>query len=195
MKTWTLGSKVYHEDPLEFLTRIPQGSVDMVIIRDIHGADAYLAEDLARCCKPDVHIYRFLPSLDIYPQMRTTWDRPPFFLRKMPLIWNREVSPARRGGWANSYSPILLVEGSAPRRPNGSPKNLLKGSYEALIEQLIRVSTRVGDVILDLACGEGESGLVCLRKDRRFILIEEDKEKCIRANQRIELAIKGKRQP
>ncbi|MEZ0290838.1 MAG: site-specific DNA-methyltransferase [Sulfolobales archaeon] len=56
---------------------------------------------------------------------------------------------------------------------------------EELLERVIRVSTREGDLVLDPMAGTGTTGVVAKRMNRRFILIEINKRYAEAAEKRI----------
>lgn len=46
----------------------------------------------------------------------------------------------------------------------------------ALLEYLIKTYTNEGDIVLDNCAGSGTAGIACLKTNRRFILMENDKD-------------------
>ena len=63
-----------------------------------------------------------------------------------------------------------------------------------LIEKFIRDSTDAGDTVLDSFAGSGTTGVACINTDRKFIGMELDDQYFAIAKQRIEKALKEKRQ-
>ena len=64
----------------------------------------------------------------------------------------------------------------------------------ALLEYLIRTYTNEGETVLDFTMGSGSTGVACVNTNRRFIGIELD-DKCFEiAKQRIDAAIRDKKQ-
>ena len=55
-----------------------------------------------------------------------------------------------------------------------------------LVEDLIKLHTEEGDVILDSFIGSGTTAIACINTNRNFIGIELDKEYCDIANKRID---------
>ena len=47
---------------------------------------------------------------------------------------------------------------------------------EALIQRMVEAATEPGDVVLDMFCGSGTTGVVCAQTGRRFIGIEQNPE-------------------
>ncbi len=58
----------------------------------------------------------------------------------------------------------------------------------ALMEHIIRTSSRPGAVVLDCFAGSGTTGVAALNTGRRAILIERDPTYCEIARRRIEAA-------
>lgn len=56
----------------------------------------------------------------------------------------------------------------------------------ALIEDLIKTYTNVGDWVLDVSAGAGTLGIACMNTNRKCVLIEKDKEMCEQIKQRCE---------
>ena len=63
-----------------------------------------------------------------------------------------------------------------------------------LIEKFILDSTDAGDTVLDSFAGSGTTGVACINTDRKFIGMELDDQYFAIAKQRIEKALKEKRQ-
>jgi DNA modification methylase len=83
---------------------------------------------------------------------------PPRF--KIPVnIWEVPV---------RSTNECLKDEEGKPLHPTQKP--------EALLERVILISTREGDLILDPMCGTGTTGVVALRHNRRFVMVEKEKK-------------------
>lgn len=59
---------------------------------------------------------------------------------------------------------------------------------EALLERVILMSTKEGDLILDPMCGTGTTGVVALRYNRRFVMVEREKKYIDAAFQRLKKA-------
>jgi len=55
----------------------------------------------------------------------------------------------------------------------------------ALIERLIRLYSNEGETILDPFVGSGTTGIACINMNRNFILIEQEKEYCDIAKERL----------
>ena len=48
----------------------------------------------------------------------------------------------------------------------------------SLFEYLIKTYSNEGDVVLDCCAGSGTTGVACLNTNRKFILIEKEKDYC-----------------
>jgi DNA modification methylase len=59
---------------------------------------------------------------------------------------------------------------------------------ETLLERVILMSTKEGDLILDPMCGTGTTGVVALRYNRRFVMIEKEERYVKAASERIKAA-------
>jgi DNA modification methylase len=85
---------------------------------------------------------------------------PPRF--KIPVnIWEFPICNS-------NVSERLKDEEGKPLHPTQKP--------EALLERVILISTREGDLILDPMCGTGTTGAVALRHNRRFVMVEKEKK-------------------
>jgi len=72
----------------------------------------------------------------------------------------------------------LKDERGKPLHPTQKP--------EGLLERVILLSTKEGDIILDPMCGTGTTGVVALKHNRRFVMIEKEKKYVEAAFQRLQ---------
>ena len=54
-----------------------------------------------------------------------------------------------------------------------------------LLEDLIKTFSNEGNLVVDLTCGSGSTGVACINTNRNFILIEKEPQYCTISNQRI----------
>lgn len=154
----------------------------MAILRSI-------GPELRRVLKPDGHLWAFFgasfwqPTLDIYRQSG-------FEVSDVIAIWHKSGGATGTVNWdydlAPDWEPILLAHnrqrrlstkhgatfifppdlGSNRVHPNQKPLSLIK--------ELILLSTRPGDVVLDPFAGSGSTAVACKQLGRQFIVMELD---------------------
>ena len=87
-------------------------------------------------------------------------------------------------------NPITLIEFDKVRKGALHPTQ----KPVALLEYLIRTYTNEGETVLDFTMGSGSTGVACVNTNRRFIGIELDDKYFEIAKQRIDAAIRDKKQ-
>ena len=103
----------------------------------------------------------------------------------------RKKTPPREG----VYKMSTLLDEYTPRYTN-YPKNVLQFNSERgyhptqkpvpLLEYLVKTYTNEGDTVLDNCAGSGSTGVACVRTNRHFIGIEQNKVYFDVAQKRIE---------
>jgi DNA modification methylase len=104
------------------------------------------------------------------------------------LVWDKQwIGPGGQKGLRPSFELVALFAGEdfvipnrgipdvqsfkwSSTKPNGHPAE----KPVALMDFLIRNSTKPGDVVMDLFMGSGTTGVAALASDRRFIGVEMD---------------------
>lgn len=105
-----------------------------------------------------------------------------------PKDWNEENGNKFRLTYAsNIWTDITIPFWSMPENtPHPTQKP------EKLLAKIILASSNENDIVLDPFAGVGTTGVVAKKLNRRFVLIEIDKEYCLYAIKRLKLAEKNK---
>lgn len=98
------------------------------------------------------------------------------------LIWAANAPAAKATGWVFNYPSAKRENGGKQLRnywsiPVAPARERRLGKHPAqkplaLIERIVRVATRPGEVILDPFAGTGTTGVAAARLGRRYVLIE-----------------------
>lgn len=148
-----------------------------------------IGPELRRVLKPDGHLWAFFgpslwqPSIDV-------WKQSGFELSNIIGVWYKIGGATGTVNWdydlAPDWEPLLLAHnrerklsfkhgatfvfppdlGSNRLHPNQKPL--------ALIKELIRLSTRAGDMVLDPFSGAGTTAVACKELGRKFIVFDID---------------------
>lgn len=106
------------------------------------------------------------------------------------LIWNKNnwSMGDLQGNYAEKYEMILFAtKGNRNMLNNKRPINVLdfdrtQNKYHPtekpvdLLKELVKNSTLENEIVLDYFAGSGSLGIACIELNRKFILIENDKE-------------------
>lgn len=206
--------QIIQGDCLEELSKLPEESVDMAIVdppfgRDLNlnpslgvGYDRYKdkPEDMyfwysssiplvARCLRPNCHVYMFFPVNRDYPFFLDILEKSFDFVDEIPLAWVKTTggfSVNAEYRYQPRYQPIFFA-GKGKRKlkmgtPNGNvlefqsiPIGQRKHPAEAPVELfkfLIDQSSLPGETILDPFAGSGNSMVAAKEMGRRGIAIE-----------------------
>ena len=74
--------------------------------------------------------------------------------------------------FSNLYNPTNILEIANPRTNKLHPTQ----KPVALFEYLIKTYSKEGEVVLDTCAGSGTTGVSCISTNRRFILMEKERE-------------------
>lgn len=106
------------------------------------------------------------------------WARKQLTLKKKGKhYFNYSEMKAENGGkqmkdvWSFEEEPEIFVSGTTPKREKKSGKHPTQKPI-ALLDRLIRASTKEGDLILDPFNGSGTTGIVAKRLQRSYIGID-----------------------
>lgn len=148
-----------------------------------------LGPELRRVLRPDGHLWAFFgPSL--WEPTLTIWKSSGFELSNIIAIWHKSGGATGTVNWdydlAPDWEPILLAHnrerklsskhgatfifppdlGAARLHPNQKPVGLIK--------EMVTLSTRPGDLVLDPFAGSGATAVACKELGRRFIVFDVD---------------------
>jgi site-specific DNA-methyltransferase (adenine-specific) len=194
---------VYHGNSVEILKQLPSNSFDACItdppwlefkIENLRKDDQTLLvfEQLGRVLKQESFLYAFVSTDDFYIYRK---ELPGFGFKvaQMPLIWVKQnhISHGLRGyDYARDYEPILLAVKGSPvlvnrlqsssvfTYPLVHPSKAIHPNEKplALIEQLLSHCSYDGSMIIEPFGGSGVLGEAARNMDRRYVIIERDKQ-------------------
>ena len=101
---------------------------------------------------------------------------------KMLNAWETAVIGKRDGAYFGGYCTHNIFTYQAPKgktRIHPTQKPL------GLITELISLTTRAGDIVLDPFMGSGTTAVACVRLGRRYVGFEIDREYCMKAEARL----------
>jgi len=111
--------------------------------------------------------------------------------RYRPSYENIIIASKSKDDYAFYSKPLSNVIVGKPYIPQKGDHPTQKPLW--LMEKLVRIHTREGDMVLDPFMGSGTTGLACLRLNREFIGIEIDKEFFELAKKRLNIWLNQKR--
>lgn len=148
-----------------------------------------ISPQLRRVLKPDGHLWAFFgPGL--WEPTLSIWKQSGFDISNIIAIWHKSGGATGTVNWdydlAPDWEPFLLAHnrerrlsskhgatfvyppdlGSSRLHPNQKPL--------ALIKELVILSTRPGDLVLDPFSGSGTTAVACKELGRRFIAYDID---------------------
>lgn len=146
-----------------------------------------VAKELQRVAKPNAHIYIFF-GIKMWTQTKGIFDNLAFDVDPIPLVWVKTTGSVVDWDfrYANYWEPILFITNRTRRlnfkRPNVFVFDSVPNAERAnvaekplgLIQELLKLSTNEGDLVLDCFAGSGVVGVAAKSLKRRFILIEKD---------------------
>lgn len=154
----------------------------MAIIRSI-------GPELRRVLKHDGHLWAFFGP-PLWEPTLNLWKGAGFELSNIVAIWHKSGGSTGTVNWdfdlAPDWEPILLAHnrerklsakhGATFIYPPDLGSNRLHPNQKplALIKELIKLSTRPGDLVLDPFAGSGTTAIACKELGRRFIVFDID---------------------
>jgi site-specific DNA-methyltransferase (adenine-specific) len=112
------------------------------------------------------------------------------------IAWAVNETPERAKGWTFDYWRAKELAGGRQMRtlwefPVTPKKERGEGGHPsqkplALVERLVELMTKPGEVIVDPFCGAGTLGVAAARLGRRYVLVESVPEYAAYARRRIE---------
>ena len=112
----------------------------------------------------------------------------PYRENETPKDWEE----TEKGNFRLTFPSNIWTDISIPfwSMPENTPHPTQKP--EKLLAKIILASSKPGDVVFDPFAGVGTTGVVAQKLDRKFTLVEIDKEYCLYAQKRLELAKENK---
>jgi site-specific DNA-methyltransferase (adenine-specific) len=114
------------------------------------------------------------------------------------IIWAINELPQKAKGWTFNYWLAKELNGGKQMRnfwefPVTPKKERINGGHPSqkpygLVERLIKIGTRPGDLILDCFAGAGTRSVAALSNGRRWVLVDSDPKYLAVARSRIESA-------
>jgi site-specific DNA-methyltransferase (adenine-specific) len=154
--------------------------------------DGDLGLELYRVLKEGAHAFIFAPAetgttRPHINRMVETLEKCGFVFQKR-FIWDKISIGLGYSGRARYEGIVFMTRGKAKRKPCDlsvpdlissrmiPPKRRVHPTQKpvGLLEQLIKFSTRIGEVVLDCFSGSGSTGIAALNVGRSAILIEKD---------------------
>lgn len=111
------------------------------------------------------------------------------------IIWACNAPRDQASGWTFNYATAKALNGGKQMRnvwsiPYTSASERTYGKHPsqkalAVLSRLVLIATTPGDIILDCFGGSGTTGVVAQSFDRRWVMIEQNREYCEIAHQRL----------
>lgn len=208
--------KIYNEDCLEGMKRIPDGSVDLVLTdipygevnRESNGlrtldkeAADIVTFDLSEltqtlCRKTNGSVYIFCCTEQVSEIRKTMVN---YGLSTRLIIWEK-TNPSPMNGdkiWLSGVECCVFGKKSGAvfnefckntvfRYPSGSSKIHLTQKPIDLFRRFVIASSNVGGVILDPFIGSGTTAIAAIKEKRHFVGFELNKEYYNKAYKRIQ---------
>ena len=197
---------IFNEDCLQFLDRLPDESVDLVVTDPPYGDGiGYGRNDKEILNNEDETInYKVLPKLyrvlknDKCCYLFTNWKfenklrdfiqkETKFNIRMMIIIVKNNIGMGH--GFRNQYECCLVLEKGNPKYNLNNFSNVLSMEHIdtnidshphqkgfSVIGKILRHSSNENDIVLDCFLGSGTTALVCKKLHRHFIGVELDKK-------------------
>ena len=167
-------SKLIHGNGLEYIATLPDNSIDAIITDppydmqlDVSQLRRVCAGNILLFCKPENQYCR----ADEYlfwiktPSTKNYSRHPGRFVEMILVLRGPTFNVLHWSQMTGVYDDRLI---NPPTHPYEKPL--------ALIERLVRIYTKPGDVVLDPFMGSGTTGIAARNLGREFIGIERDVE-------------------
>ena len=167
-----------------------------------------LAPQLRRVLKPAGHLYAFF-SPKFWQPIFDIWRRAGFDVRDIPCIWVKPGGATGTNDWdhnfAATWEPFLFASPSVQRLAFkrrdtfvyavdlGASRLHAAQKPVELLRELVQLSTREGELILDPFCGSGSTLVAASQLRRRFLGYDLSTHHCNTAIKR--LFDEGKERP
>lgn len=192
-------------DSLDLIRRVPPDSVDCVIIDPPYGTEAQgnihfddtpehalallrcLLPELRRVSKKGAHLWCFF-GIKLWVETISLFNEMGFPSDPIPAVWVKDteglVDFSKR--LSHSWEPILFCGGDGSRSLSYKRNNVFQFAAPrdrantaekpaALVAELIKLSTREGEIVLDCFSGSGVVACEAKRAGRHFIAMEQDR--------------------
>jgi site-specific DNA-methyltransferase (adenine-specific) len=209
-------NRIYQIDCVEGMKLLPDNSVDLILtdipyneanrksngLRNLDKEQADILtfdlqaflEQCKRVCKGSFYIFCGFQQLSVID----TYFRENKISRRC-IVWEK-TNPSPMNAKTIWLSGIeVCVYGKKPKAtfnsfyrntvlkyPSGRSKQHPTEKPLKLFEELLKISTNEGDVVLDTCIGSGTTAVAALKNNRRFIGFETESQYIEIANQRIE---------
>jgi adenine-specific DNA-methyltransferase len=160
---------------------------------DSPGAVLELLQSIAPQCKrvlrPGGHLYAFF-SASLWNESRAIWAGAGFQLAEVVCIWVKTGQQTGGGDWdhgfAPSWEPFLFATDRTRRlsakhkatfecdAPSGPDRFHPSQKPVQLLQQLINLSTREGEIVFDPFAGAGSTLIAAAQAGRKYIGFEKD---------------------
>ena len=159
-----------------------------------------VAVELKRVAKDDAHIYVFF-GIKMWVETRAIFDGLGFDVDPIPLVWFKNTGSVVNWDfrYANHWEPILFISNHTRRLnfkrstgnvfaydsvPSDQRTNIAEKPLE-LIKELVILSTKPGELVLDCYAGSGVVGVAAKSTGRRWWLCEKNTDQWNGANVRV----------
>lgn len=139
------------------------------------------------CAKQDISYYwKYFEKYDFKAIDVIVWQKPdPLPLNgktKMLNAWEGAIIGKRDSAFFGGFCTHNIFKYQAPKG-----KNRMHPTQKplGLFRELINLTTRKYDTVLDIFMGSGTTAVACTQLDRNFIGFETEKEYCVNARKRI----------
>lgn len=148
-----------------------------------------IGPELRRVLKPDGHLWAFF-GVGLWEPTISLWKQSGFEPSDVVAVWHKSGGATGTVNWdydlAPDWEPIILAHNRTRRLSNkrgatfihppdlGSSRLHPNQKPIALIKELINLSTRPGDIILDPFAGSGAVAVAAKELGRQYIVMELD---------------------